>query len=181
MRKLAKSKMNLKYKAKKRERNKKEERTTTDEALSILKNFVGILVFLGISYLCILGMAKLGLFEKGYTAPTVEDVTIDTDYIALGTVFNRKDKEYYVIFDDYSNTYSSDSYIESLLKDQDVKYYKVNMGTNENKKFISDKENKDAQTSSELAIKGITLIKIKNGKVEKYLSGSEQIEEYLKK
>ena len=102
MRKLAKNKMKLKYKAQKRERNKKVERTTKDETLSIFKNFVGILVFLGISYLCILGMAKLGLFEKGYTAPNAKEVTIDTDYIAIGTVFNRNDKEYYVIFDDYT-------------------------------------------------------------------------------
>ena len=80
MRKLAKSKMNLKYKTQKRERNKKVETTKKDSVLTIFKNFFGILLFLGISYLCILGMQKLGLFEKGYTAPTAKEVTTCTQY-----------------------------------------------------------------------------------------------------
>ena len=181
MRKLAKNKMKLKYKTQKRERNKKVETTKKDEALSIFKNFFGILLFLGISYLCILGMQKVGLFEKGYTAPTAKEVTIDTDYIAIGTVFNRKDKEYMVLFDDYSTEYTSNAYINTLIEKSETKYYKVDMGANENKKFISKEENNAPKESSDLKINGITLIKFKNGKIEKYISGSENIEKYLKK
>jgi hypothetical protein len=55
------------------------------------------------------------------------------------------------------------------------------MGQNENKKFLSDEENKNAKTASELKIKGITLIKINKGKIEKYISGSEDIEKFLSK
>ena len=181
MRKLAKNKMKLKYKTQKRERNKKVETTKKDEALSIFKNFFGILLFLGISYLCILGMQKVGLFEKGYTAPTAKEVTIDTDYIAIGTVFNRKDKEYMVLFDDYSTEYTSNAYINSLIEKSETKYYKVDMGANENKKFISKEENTTPKDASDLKINGITLIKFKNGKIEKYISGSEKIAAYLKK
>ena len=179
---MAKNNMKLKYKAQKRERNKVKETTPSEEALNILKTFVGILVFLGVAYLCVLGMAKLGLFEKGYTAPEAKDVTIDTDYISIGSVFNRKDKTYYVIFDNYSDNYKKDSYIEALLKNKtDMKVYKVDMGANENKKFISDEENTNPKNASELKIKGVTLIKFNKGKVEKYISGSEKIEEYLSK
>lgn len=179
---MAKNKMKLKYKTQKRERNKVVEKTTKDEAVIVLKNIIGILVFLGLAYLCVLGMSKLGLFEKGYTAPEKKDVTIDTDYITIGSVFNRKDSTYYVIFDNYSDSYIKDGYIDSLLNEKtDMKVYKVDMGANENKKFASEDENKNAKNASELKIKGITLIRIKNGKIDKYISGSDAIEEFLNK
>ncbi len=179
---MAKKSMKLKYKTQKRERNKQPEKTTRDETLDVLKNILGILVFLGVAYLCMWGMTKLGLFEKGYTAPEAKEVTVDTDFISIGSVFNRKDTTYYVIFDDYQDTYKKNAYVDTLLKNRDdMKVYKVDMGQNENKKFLSDEENKNAKTASELKIKGITLIKINKGKIEKYISGSEDIEKFLSK
>ena len=179
---MAKNKMKLKYKTQKRERNKKVETTKMDEAIIVLKNITGILVFLGIAYLCVWGMTKLGLFEKGYTAPEKEAATIDTDYITVGSVFNRKDNTYYVIFDNYQDSYVKDNYIDTLLKSKsNMKVYKVDMGQNENKKFISEEENPKATNPSELKIKDITLIKIVKGKIDKYISGSDAIEAYLNK
>ena len=179
---MAKNKMNLKYKTQKRERNKKVERTKMDEAKTVLKNVIGIVLFLAIAYLCVWGMQKMGLFEKGYTAPEQKDITIDTDYIAIGSVFNRKDDTYYVLFDNFSNNYVKNAYVEILLENRpDLKVYKVDMGDNANKKFTSDEENPKAKNASELKIKGITLIKIKKGKIDKYLSGNEAIEQFLSK
>lgn len=179
---MAKNKMKLKYKPQKRERNKKVETTKMDETIIVLKNITGILVFLGLAYLCVWGMTKLGLFEKGYTAPEKEAATIDTDYIAIGSVFNRKDNTYYVIFDNYQDSYVKDNYIDTLLKNKtNMKVYKVDMGQNENKKYASEEENPKAKNASELKIKGITLIRIKNGKIDKYISGSDAIAEYLSK
>ena len=179
---MAKNKMKLKYKTQKRERNKVQETTTKDEALNVLKTVLGIGIFLGVAYLCVFAMTKLGLFEKGYTAPEAKEITVDPDYIAIGSVFNRKDSTYYVMFDNYSDSYVKDAYIDTLLKSKtDMKVYKVDMGQNENKKFASEEENKEAKTASELKIKGITLIRIKNGKIDKYISGSDEIEEFLSK
>ncbi len=179
---MAKNKMKLKYKPQKRERNKTVEKTKKDEFIEVIKNICGILIFLGVAYLCVYGMTKLGLFEKGYTAPEKEEATIDTDYIAIGSVFNRKDKEYYVVFDNYKDSYVKNAYIDTLISEKiKTKVYKVDMGQNENKKFISEEENPKAKTASELKIKGITIIKIKNGKLDKYISGNDAIEEYLNK
>ncbi len=179
---MAKNNMKLKYKAQKRERNKKPEVTFKDQAFGVVKTVVGIAVFLGVCYLCILGMEKLGLFEKGYTKPEKESATIDTNYIAIGTVFNRADREYYVLFDNYQDSYKTDSYINTLINGKDKwKVYRVDMGQNENKKFISEEENPKATNPSELKIKDITLIKFFKGKIDKYISGSEAIEEYLSK
>ena len=128
---MAKNNMKLKYKAQKRERNKVKEITPKEEALNILKTLIGILVFLGVAYLCVLGMTKLGLFEKGYTAPEAKEVTVDTDFISIGSVFNRKDTTYYVIFDDYQDTYKKNAYVDTLLKNRDdMKVYKVDMCQN---------------------------------------------------
>ena len=73
------------------------------------------------------------------------------------------------------------SNINTLIEESETKYYKVDMGANENKKFVSKEENNAPKDASDLKINGITLIKFKNGKIEKYISGSEKIAAYLKK
>ncbi len=176
---MAKNKMNIKYKARKRERNKVVEVTPVDQAKKTIFVFIGLLAFLGLCYLCALGMQKLGLFDKGYEAPQKEDATVDPSFIAIGAVFNRNDKNYYVIFDNYESKYTQDIVVNNLLEKQTKKYYKVDMSANENKKFASNEENKGATKASELKINGVTLIEIKNGKIERYISGSGRIEEFL--
>lgn len=44
----------------------------------------------------------------------------------------------------------------------------------------SKDENKNPKKDSDLKIKGLTLIKISNGKVSEYITGEDKIEEYLK-
>ena len=176
---MAKNNMGIKYKRPKRERNKINY--TMDESDGFKKLFVtlaSVLVFIGIVYLGVLGMEKLGVFEQGYTKPSKDATEISTEQIMIGTVFNRSEKEYLVLFDDYSkNNYP---YINTLLEDNDLRGYKVDMSKPENKKALSDKENTSPKKDSDLKINGLTLIKITNGKVTKYLTGEDKIEEYLK-
>ena len=61
-------------------------------------------------------MEKIGLFEAGYKKPEREETTIDYEFIDIGTVFNRDENTYYVLFDNYENSISSDSYISTDLK-----------------------------------------------------------------
>jgi len=92
-------------------------------------------------------------------------------------VFND---EYYVLFDNYENEYTKSTYINYLIdKVDDIKVYKVDMSKKENAKYSAEEENSDAENATELKINGITLIKIKNGRIEDYISGKESIEEYL--
>lgn len=178
---MAKKGMNIKYKSKKRERNKYNPTMSTNDALrSSLFVFIGVIVFLVVMYLCVVGMEKLGVFEAGYTHPSKETM-IDYDYINVGTVFTRSEKTYYVIFDDYSSNVSYDMYIDTLLSKKDkTRIYKVDMSKKENSKFASSKSNKKANNANELKINGITLIKITNGKIKDYIEGSANIESYLK-
>lgn len=177
---MAKKTMNIKYKSKKRERNKYDPTMTKDDAIkSTLKVVIGVGLFLGLMYLGAIGMEKIGLFQAGYKAPTREN-KIDYEYINVGTVFNRSDKTYYVMFDDYSTNISYDLYIDSLLNEVETPLYKVDMSKSENSKFASTTSNKKANNANELKINGKTLIKISNGKIKDYIEGSKNIEEYLK-
>ena len=77
-----KSMQKIKYKSKKRERNKnKIEETPREEAKSILKTFLIVAVFLGVMYLMAFGLEKLGTFEKGYTPVTVSELIYTENYI----------------------------------------------------------------------------------------------------
>lgn len=172
---MAKNNMKLKYKAKKRER--KVELTSEDKIKSAVYTVVGVFLFFGLMYLCVLGLNKIGAFEEGYKKPDTK-TEFSYEKIMIGNVFNRSEKSYYVLFDNYKN-YMVNNYIDSLIKDSDEVVYKVDMSLSENASHISDESNKGASNSEELKINDITLIKISNGKIVKYLTGSDEIESYL--
>lgn len=172
---MAKNNMKLRYKAKKRER--KVELTSENKIKSAIYTVVGVFLFFGLMYLCVLGLNKLGVFEEGYKKPDTK-TEFSYEKIMIGNVFNRSEKSYYVLFDNYKN-YMVNNYIDSLIKDSDEVVYKVDMSLSENASHISDESNKSASNSEELKINDITLIKISNGKIVKYLTGSDEIESYL--
>ena len=175
---MAKSSMKLRYKSPKRERNKNKEEHKDLQLKSILTTFGGVLIFIGLFYLCVLCMKKLGVFDLGYTKPSKEETTISYDYILIGTSFNRNESEYFVLYDDYSkNNYQ---YTNSVVSSKaSIPVYKVDMSKGENASYISESGNSNAQNASELKINDITLIRFQNGRIIKYLEGSDQIEAYF--
>lgn len=176
---MSKNNMGIKYKRPKRERNKVDYTITENDGLK--KFFIilaSVLVFIGVLYLGVLGLEKLGVFEEGYTKPSKGTTEISDEYIMIGTVFNRPEKEYLVVFDDYSKNLNP--YINTLAEKNKLRAYKVDMSKPENAKYSSKDENKNPKKDSDLKIKGLTLIKISNGKVSEYITGEDKIEEYLK-
>lgn len=176
---MAKNNMGIKYKRPKRERNRVDYTIETNDGFK--KFFIilaSVLAFIGILYLGVLGLEKLGVFEEGYTKPNKGTTEISTEYIMIGTVFNRSEKEYLVLFDDYSKNLNP--YINTLATNNKLRVYKVDMSKPENAKYKSEEENKNPKKDSDLKINGLTLIKVSNGKVNKYITGVDSIEEYLK-
>ena len=179
---MAKKGMNIRYRSRKRERNKyKPELEDNNPVKSFLLTLISVLLFLGLMALMVWGMKKLGVFERGYTKPEKEETKIGYEYIPIGTVFNRAEKDYYVIFDDYSTNYSKNIYVDALISDSSDTFYKVDMSIKENAKYKGETANKKATKVSELSINDITLIKISNGKITTYLVGNEEIEGYFNK
>lgn len=151
-----------------------------NEALNFFKTV--IIVFA--SFLLISGfimiMAKYGVFEKGYEEPKTEATEISYEYILAGTIFNRLDSEYYVVFDKFESE-KLDVYFKYIIDSASTKLpiYKVNMDLKVNAKYASDTSNPKVQNVNDLKIKGVTLIKIKNGKNVLYLDNIEKIKTEL--
>ena len=177
---MAKSKINLRYKSKKRERNKNKQVSNFDvQTKSVIITAVSVIGFIALIYFGALGLEKLGVFEEGYTKPASETEISYTD-ILIGETFNRPDDEYLVLFDNFKdNTY--DVYVKYLSEQYTaLNVYYVDMGSLPNSKYASDTNNPNAKSVNELKINGVTLIKIKNGRISKYITGSDHIIEYLK-
>ena len=85
------------------------------------------------------------------------------------------------MFDDYSTNISQDPYINTVINNQELRVYKVDMSKKENAKYKGDKFNDKASKSSDLTISDITLIKIVNGRMDEYKVGKKSIEGYLNK
>lgn len=177
---MAKNKMKMNYKRPKRERNKENQTysDTVTDGKNIITTFLSVLIFMALMYGGFLGLEHFGMFDAGYTAPESEVAEIDPNQIMIGSVFNRSEKTYYVLFDS-SKEYENHSYIKTLTEKLDKRVYYVDMNEPENAKHKSDTENKKAKESKELKIKDVTLIKISKGKISKYLSGVEKIESFL--
>ena len=179
---MAKKGMNIRYRSRKRERNKFNPTMNTNDSI---RNFgmtlLYVALFLGVFGLLVFGMNKMGVFQRRYEAPAKEEAKIDYENIPIGTVFNRAEKEYYVLFDNYRSNVTSDQYINQLLKDSSIRVYKVDMNKKANAKFIGEQANKKASKASDLSINDITLIKISNGRISSYFVGSEEIEKHLSK
>ncbi len=175
---MTKSKMNIKQKTRKRERNKKN---VTVEETGFKRPLITSLVvvgFIAVIYLGALGLEKLGVFEAGYTKPDTS-ASIGYDNILLGETFNRPETEYLVLFDTFGDK-TNDTYIEYLADQYGTHVYHVDMCTKENESYKSDTANLDASSSSELKINDITLITISNGAISRYLTGADAIAEALK-
>ena len=176
---MAKNNMGIKYKRPKRERNKVNyNMNETDGFKKFFIVLASVLVFIVLVYLGVLGLEKLGAVEAGYTKPSKEATKISTEYIMVGTVFNRPEKDYIVIFDDYSK--NRNPYVNTLAKNYKLRAYKVDMSKAENSKYKSDKANTNVKKDSDLKINDVTMIRITNGRVSKYIVGADKIEEYLK-
>ena len=166
--------------------NRKQRRTKgKNEAIKeeqqiknlILTIFIIALIF-GLMYLFTATILKKGLLSKGYTKPVVETPVIDYETATIGTVFDKEEKEYYVVFDEFSE--NPNVYLSTLLdiyndKDNHLNVYKVDMSYGINDSYKSTKSNKKVSKSEDLRINGVTLIKIKKGKNVLYLDDLEKI------
>ncbi len=161
----------------KRKKTKYVEANT--DAKKIIKVIIFVFLFFGCAYGITIILSKYGVFEKGYT-PIETTTEFSDEYILIGTILNRNEKEYYVAFDDFSsdvkNIYFGELIDNTSLK---TKIYKVDMSSLFNSKYKKDKSNPKAKTLNNLAIKGETLIKIKNKKIVEYVEGISKIEKIL--
>lgn len=150
--------------------------STSNEVYKILKILFGVMVFLAVFYLI-----TVVLVGRDTTSEKPE-AAIQYEEILAGSSFTMRDDNYIVVYYDFSDNSMSSLY--SALVDYSTngskRVYTVDMSNGFNKKFSSEKANKKPKEASELKIAGATLIEFKDGKVVKYIEGSEEIIANLK-
>ena len=158
----------------------------TSEESKEVKRFIIILLSIIVLVLAVYGITRLINKDKDNNDDrTVTAGSIDYDKVSVGTLFNRADNEYYVIV--YDGEAPNAIYYSALMnkymdKEKSNKVYFCDLSNELNKKYYvgEDKDsNQKATTSSELAFKDLTLIKIKNGKIVKYLETLDTIKTEL--
>ena len=168
----------------KKETKKIENNKLDGEILSFIKIALGVGLVVLIVFGATILMNKLGVFDEGYTKPERGEIIISYEDATVGTIFNRPDTEYYVVFDDF--TENPNQYLTSILfrysnEEETLPIYKVDMSNGFNTKYAGEQGNPSAQKVEDIKINGVTLIKIVNGKNVKYIEGTTNIENELLK
>ena len=143
-----------------------------------------IILLLIVSLLCVglyfLAETLISNKAKNKTE-TKTEIKFNYDIATIGTMFNRPEKEYYVLI--YSNKDEGTTY-NSLLNtyrssDDYVKTYYIDLDLKMNNSAIKEELNKKPKTSNEVSVKGATLYKIKDGKVTNCYDTLETIKEII--
>ncbi len=155
----------------------------TEEQTEMKKFFIVLILLVGI----IIGVYFL---SKIFIKSNVKDYeyqngTISTTAMSVGTIFNGKEKEYYVMAYDTTavdaQSYSTYTNYYTQNKENALKIYYLDLSNGLNKKYyVTENSNKKAQKIADLKILDGTLLKIKEGKITKYLEGKEAIAQELK-
>lgn len=166
------------------DKKRKPEKYISEEAREV-RNFAFILIGIIVIVLAVYGVSKVLVKDKTVidTEGEVEG-TINYDVVNVGTMFNRNYSEYYVMLydkDDSKAIVYSAIINKYMSKEKAEKIYFCNIGNELNKKYVAEdgKGNKKAKTIDDLSVGKLTLVKIKNGKIVKYLEDVDTIKKEL--
>ncbi len=148
------------------------------EIKSAIIIFFTVIIVLGVVYfISAYNTGQIG--HKKYTGSD-QASTNDPSYsnmIALSKTFSQSEDKYMVLF--FSNKDIKESLSTTIntydSKSDVTKLYKVNTDEAMNKTVLSDTENKNATTSSDLKIKKQTLIVIENKTITNFITDEDEI------
>lgn len=142
-----------------------------------------ILVVVGIYFFTRIFITK-DLLNNKTNEVTYTEGTINYDVAIVGNMLNRPYEEYYLIaFDsegtkvNYYNTLAS----MYMSVEKSLKLYHIDLANELNKKYVATDENISEKFESidKLKLGEVTLIKVKNKKVTKFITSIENIEKEL--
>ena len=165
-------------------KNKINDKYISDEAKEI-RRFAFILIGIIVVVLIVYGVGRyFKNDEQDKYARTYEAGSLDYSVVSVGTMFNKKDGEYYVFL--YSSDDNSAVLYSNLISTQKSKkdglaiyYCDITSKLNENYYSSEGKSNTNAKTIEDVKFGPLTLVKIKNGKIVKYLEKIEDIKKEL--
>lgn len=158
----------------------KPEKFESEESNEV-KRFIFILLGIVVIVLIIYGVSKIFIKEENSSTRVTTTGEINYDIVTVGTMFNKPDKEYYVMIYDEENTNAvlySTIINEYLNETNHLNVYFCNLKNKLNSSYYVGSDgtsNKEATTIDDLALGDLTLVKIKNGKIVKYIEELDSI------
>ena len=154
----------------------------SNEEYDKIKAFIFLIVIIGI-FAGVLFFINGNLVTKDLkedeTTTTTTEVEYDETLLTADSVFNIKDKTYYVLFydetDDDEKTYAEE--FITKFKESKTPLYKVNLGDLMNKKYYDKNgtENIKPTSKDDLLLTRTTLIKFKKNKVVSFITDKNEI------
>lgn len=162
--------------------NKNHNNKTNDNMIGqLLKIVIIIVVAFALFYLITYFVTKN---NKTYSWENSSNTSvIQYDEIMFGTLLKQNSNEYYVLAMSNSNENKDiyNTYI-SMYKDKEsaLKFYTIDLDSDFNKSYISEKSNFNISKISDLKVKGVTLLKVKNKVIVEYVEGNDKVIEKFK-
>lgn len=169
----------------KKVKNKVNYRTSEqDEMIKFIIVILVVLLCVGGIYLFTRAFVTKDLFkEENKTSEVVQEGTVNYDVAIMGQLLNRPYSEYYVIIYDAGGEYMYDmsslvSSYNALEKHKHI--YTIDLGNELNASYYSPEEvNTKAKSLEEIKLGDTTLIKVKDGKINKYIVDYEKMKSEL--
>lgn len=167
-------------------RKNKNVKYETEEQKEVKKFIIVVIVLVvaivGIYFLTRAFITK-DLFDKSSDTNYTEG-TINYDVAIVGNMLNRPYDEYYVLAFDSENTqanYYNAIVSKYISNEKSLKIYHVDLNNELNKKYIATKDNasKKFESVDKLKLGEVTLIKVKDKEVKKFITNIEDIKKEL--
>lgn len=178
--KIPKEKTNKKVKV-----QKLNDKYISEESREV-RRFIIILMSIIIFVLVIYGLSRVFIDDKKNTEDNSSVAgEIDYDKVSIGTMLNRNIDEYYVIIYDAKdkNAIKYSAIINKYMKNStSKKVFFCDLGNKLNSDYRAkedEQSNPNAKTISELSLKELTLVKVNNGKIVKYIENLDTIKSEL--
>lgn len=147
------------------------------ELSTIIKITVGVvLVFIVVYLLFAIFTGEIKLTKDKSTEPTIQ-----YSEILAETTFKQNKEDYFVLYYDFSKDNASLLETIAVVIGNEATTYKVDLNKKFNGNYIIEDDksiNKTPNNIDELKVKNPTLIRIKKGKIVKFITGIEDIKNY---
>ncbi|MBQ4584340.1 MAG: hypothetical protein IJA94_05590 [Bacilli bacterium] len=147
-----------------------------------ISRFIKILLIVVVFILGIYFFTSIVVKKEYDINKDITEGQISSNNIIVGSILNRPHIEYYVIV--YNSNSSKAVIYETLLglyesKEDSLRIYTVDLNNQLNKRFESTKYNPTATKIDEFKFGEITLLKIKDKSINKYVEDLEKIKSEL--
>ena len=184
--KTKKEKINPLVMEQKQIKNIKVDNSSVENDENVIKSMTIITCIIVVLIAIVYGVTEL-LKEKPEEVKEVVAGNINYDKVSVGMLLNRPYDEYYVLVfnsEDSKAILYSTVLTQYLQKEEKKKIYFCDLNNNLNSPYYNvnndDKSNPKATKIEDLDFGEITLLKIKNNKINKYIENLDEIKEVLK-